>query len=420
MLAREGFGVIEWDNVEGIVYEGEENRTGMAEIADVVIVGGGILGVSLAYELARRTLRVTLLEAHALGSGTTGSGFGWINATSKADADETYFQMNAASLHLYEELLNRHHTEPTGISSGGTLFWSQDAESRLALRAKAESLQARGYLATNVNQREMEALEPHLRFHTPGAEEPEGCFCPMDKWVDASRLVRFLADHARRHNAEIREYSPVTELIRDSLDAIAMVRTEAHQITTRTVIIASGNQTPQLIAKLQLSPEQRNCVPMKRVAGILTETAPQSAPKMIHRVLYPPDAGGLHFRPTPSGGLLIGADDTDIRAQQESLSAGQMREIGRELITRAAEWITGLSPDALATQASTYICQRPIPADDRPIVGNLPGVQGLFVAVSHSGVTLAPYLSSLLAEEIIHRKAPDALLPYRPERFLVG
>ncbi len=390
----------------------------MAEIADVVIVGGGILGVSLAYELARRTLRVTLLEAHALGSGTTGSGFGWVNATSKAEVDDAYFQMNVTSMSLYEEMLSRHHAEAVGISTGGTLFWSKDSDSRDRLRQRSAKLQERGYLATNVTPAEMEALEPHIRFPKQGSEESEGCFCPMDKWVDSSRLVRFLAESARRNNADIREYAPVTEFLLDSLGSIGMVKTESHQIATRTVILACGGQTPQIIAKLRPDPQLLACVPLKRVPGVLTETAPQTALHLARRVLYPPDAGGLHLRPTASGGLLIGADDTDLLAQQGTLSPSQLADIGRGLVVRASDWVSGLAISEVAQTATTYICNRPIPADERPIVGNLPGIQGVFVAVTHSGITLAPYLSSLLAEEIVHRKAPEALAPYRPERFL--
>lgn len=390
----------------------------MAEIADVVIVGGGIMGVALAYELARRTLRVTLLEAHALGSGVTGSGFAWVNATSKADQNEDYFQLNAAAVRLYDEFLRLHHAEPVGINTGGTLLWADTPEGRERLKERAERLLARDYLLSHLSLSEMEALEPHIQFRSPARGEAEGWYCPADKWVEPSRLVRFLADYARRHNADIREYTPVRAFSLDTLGNISLIKTDKAQIATRTLIIAAGAQTPALVSLLKEDPTLTQCVPLKRVPGILAETGNQTATGLAQRVLYPPDRGGLHLRPTATGGLLIGADDSDALVTEAPLSPTRLQEIGRTLLVRASDWLPTLPIAEVSKQLSTYICNRPVPQDDHPIVGRLPNISGVFVAVAHSGVTLAPLLASLLAEEIVLKHIPPLLTPYRPNRFL--
>ncbi len=392
----------------------------MPEIVDVVVVGGGIMGVCLAYELAVRSLRVALVEAYALGSGTTGSGFAWINATSKTNDNEDYFQLNAAAVAYYEKLTLEHRAENLGVHSGGTLYWarSSDTTQLTALRGRAERLQYLNYPYATLSLGEMEVLEPSLRFRRLPTEDIEGLYAPADKWVEPMRLLRFLAGHARNHNAILREYCPVESFYVDTLGSVSMVRAGGAEYATRNVILAGGAQTPSLIQLLRNGEELAKAVPLKQVPGILVDTAPKSAEGAIRRVLYPADTGGLHLRPTVTGGLLIGADDTDTLCQNQNLDPQSLNEIGKALLVRVTDWLPQLSLKEITQGMSAYICNRPVPQDGYPIVGALPGIKGVFVAVTHSGMTLAPLLANLLSEEIMLKQAPPQLQPYRPDRFL--
>ncbi len=86
-----------------------------------------------------------------------------------------------------------------------------------------------------------------------------------------------------------------------------------------------------------------------------------------------------------------------------------------ELLRRARRTVRGLD-DARVVEAKT--CVRPLPADGQSIVGRLPGAPGLYVAVTHSGVTLAAHLSQLIAAELTTGAPTAELAPYRPARFL--
>lgn len=392
----------------------------MPEIVDVVVVGSGIMGVCLAYELARRTLRVALLEAYALGSGTTGSGFAWLNATSKTESSEPYFRLNAEALRRYETLVLEHKAESLGIHSGGTLYWARNSEAQqvATLRRRAERLQVLGYPYTTVNAHEMEILEPSVRFRRVPNEDVEGLYAPADKWVEPLRLIRFLANYARNHNAAIKEYCPIESFHTDMQGRVSMVRAGGVEYATRSVVLAAGLQTSALIRLLTSNPQSLQSVPIKQIPGVLVDTAPQSAEGQMRRVLYPPDSGGLHFRPTASGGLLVGADDTDAIAHGESLDTKRLSDIGKSLLVRVSDWLPQLSLLETVKGMSTYLCMRPVPQDDHPIVGALPGVKGVYVAVTHSGLTLAPLLAHLLAEEIMLKQIPPQLADYRPDRFL--
>ena len=159
-------------------------------LADAVVVGGGILGMSLAYELARRSMRVTLLESHAMASGATGSGFAWINATSKED-DAAYHRLNAQSVVAYDALALEWGAAQIGLHGGGSLQWTNpdDTEARNKLQRRVDILQGWNYPTVTLNGREMRTLEPNITF----ADEALGLFAPADRWLDAPRYVRFLA-----------------------------------------------------------------------------------------------------------------------------------------------------------------------------------------------------------------------------------
>ena len=392
-------------------------------LADAVIVGGGILGMSLAYELAKRTMRVTLLESHALGSGATGSGFAWINATSK-DEDAAYHRLNAAGVAAYDALAQEWGAEALGLHGGGSLQWvnGDDEAGRKKLLHRADVLQSWMYPVVLLSGREMRTLEPGIDF----AEDALGLFAPPDRWLDAPRYIRFLANETQKRKGLIRQYSPALKFTLGITRSINMVHTIDGPISTPLLIIAAGLQIPALLEKITGAPEAAKQVPLRADAGLLIETPPGSAPDAIHRVLYPPDSDGLHLRPTPGSGLLFGSDDGDREVQSpadaqnpaESRSGENIpKDISAALYHRVQRVLPRLAFNGAAPY-SPRVCLRPMPADERPLIGSIPGVRGVFVLAAHSGATLAPALARALAEEICNARLPEELLPYRPERFL--
>ncbi|HZP80125.1 MAG TPA: FAD-binding oxidoreductase [Chthonomonadaceae bacterium] len=385
----------------------------MPDLADVVIVGGGLLGAALAAELSRRTLRVILLEAHALAGAASGNGFAWVNATAKLDR-EPYHHLNALGLAHYDMLAAEWGVERIGLHGGGALFWAEGEEEagRAQLRQRAARLQAWDYPVALLSQAEMQTLEPQALF----GEGAEGLFAPADRWVDTPRLVRFCAERARERGAEIREYCPALGFTRSVVGTISTVETPQGRISTRLLVLAAGVQTPSLVAQVTGDPAGSSRIPVQRVPGLLVETPPGSAPGQAQRVLYPPEKGGLHLRPTPGGGLLLGADDTD--AALNDPDASYPPEAPAGLLARAARFLPGLPVEPLQDALAARVCVRPVPGDGLPIVGPLPGVDGVFIAVTHSGVTLGPLLAHYLAEEMVSGRIWPLLTPYRPARFL--
>lgn len=403
----------------------------MPDLADVVIVGGGILGTALTYALSRHNYRVVLLEAQSLAGGVTRSSFAWINGTAKYE-DETYHRLNAQGVAHYAALAAEWGAGAIGLHGGGALLWAvgADAQGREQLRRRAARLQGWGYPVTLLDAAEMQALEPQVAFggSTEGAE---GLFAPADRWLDSRRLIRFFVEQARQRNADIRERCPVTGFTRSVIPrAISTVETPQGRIATRLLILAAGAQTPALVAAITGDPADSRWVPLRRVPGLLVETPPCSAEACVHRILFPPDTGGLHLRPTPEGGLLLGADDADALVQTPADPPGRGEVLSPSveavhypetapalLLERTTRALPALPAESLQPGLTARVCVRPVPADGFPIVGSLPVTEGVYVAVTHSGITLGPLLAHLLLQEILTGQPSSLLAPYHPHRF---
>ncbi len=441
----------------------------MPDLVDVVVVGGGILGTAITYALARRNLRVTLLEVGRLGMGATGGGFGWVNATYKTD-DEAYFRLNAQAVTHYDRMAGEWGEERLGVHGGGSLFWADqnDAASVQRLQSRARLLQAWNYPAALLSSDEVAVLEPHIALQsdmaTTAAREASGermasaLFAPADKWIDTARLCRFFVEQARAHKADIRLDCPAIGFTRSVGNAISTVESPQGRISAPLLVLAAGADTPRLAALTAGDAHAARHVPVQRVPGLLVQTPRLSGGQQCGRVLYPPDPHGLHLRPTSDGGLLIGADDTDawlndpgnkaifntptpdplpviqpysnpvyadslpLALSSEPASNAALLNrlppaLWQGLLARAALHLPALSAPNIMAHAVPRICVRPVPADGLPSVGALPGVRGAYVAVTHSGITLGPLLADLLGEEMFTRVLAPVLAPYRPGRF---
>ena len=406
----------------------------MPELADVVIVGAGLLGLTLACELARHTMRVVLLDQSRPATGATGSGFAWVNATSKLE-NESYHRLNAEGLAHYSRLAAEHGADQLGIHGGWALFWMAPGGTLGAptLVRKAETLRAWQYPAILLDSGEMRALEPQVSSaHVDGAV---GMFAPADLWIDTPRLVRYYVECAMRYKVDLRPDCPATGFTWSVSGAISTVETPDRRIATRLLVLTSGIETSSLAARATGDPGMAAMCPVRRAPGLLIETGATSGPNLTHRVLFPPDAGGLHLRPTPGGGMLIGADDTDAALmdgksgigpgpseegkgwQESGRKAPDFRGAAANLLSRARAALGTPRDPNDATMLDARICIRPVPHDGLPIAGLLPGDQGVHVLVTHSGITLGPMLAHLLADEIVIGRPSPQLSPYRPGRF---
>jgi len=380
----------------------------MSERADVVVVGGGILGVSVAHALSKLGRHVVLLEERTIASGTTGASFAWLNATAKSD-DATYHTLNRRGLEKHLALAREWGEAATGLAGAGSIHWSHPAAGDggpEALLATAAQLAAWDYPIVPLDRRALRALEPYIDFPTGS----EGFLAPLDRWLDAPRMVRRMADEMRDEGGDIREGAPVSGFLFDG-DAVVGVEALPYTIFAPTIVLAAGTALPALAARARRS--LARTLPIRPMPGLLVDTAAQERSWLRH-VVYFPDGAGFHMRPSGQA-LSMGADDFDAghaTSGAESLLVGTTA-----LMHRASDYLPDFPALESASHAHARIGVRPMPEDGLPIVGPLADAPNVYVAATHSGITLGPYLGDLIAREIALDEPQKDLDPYRPGRF---
>jgi len=154
-------------------------------------------------------------------------------------------------------------------------------------------------------------------------------------------------------------------------------------------------------------------IPQQKSPGVVIRTNPISQPLLSNvSVLYAPplEAGRpeIHLRQCLDGSAMIG------EGSQESLARDDTQEHANELLSRAAEYVPGLKG---ATAVPVPVGYRPMPLDGFPVVGFSPKAPKVYLALTHSGVTLAPLLAQLATMEIVDGAQVELLSDYRPSRF---
>ena len=381
---------------------------------DIVVVGGGIVGATAAFCLAKRGAKVALVERGRIGSGTTSRSFAWINATSKV-ADEDYHRLNAMGGALYKAFAAEFGAAELGLFDTGMLQCVSrgHAAGHAAMVEQAAYLKRYGYPFRLIEAGELRALEPHVIFE----DDAEAIFATADDWIDAPRFARFLAARLDAMGSTVFEDTVARRLEVTDDGAVAGIATDKDVLGAPSVLIAVGPDTPEVLSELTGYEGFAARFPMNRVPGLLLTTPPNEATGKLRHIMnfdYPVE--GLNLRPAANGGLRIGAEDIDGLVAEDQ-SAETARAAADRLLSRAKARQPGVVGDTDLDACDIAIGVRPYPLDGRTIAGALPGSQGLYVIATHSGVTLAPALGELMAEVMIDGGAPEALAPFSLDRF---
>jgi glycine/D-amino acid oxidase-like deaminating enzyme len=280
------------------------------------------------------------------------------------------------------------------------------AGSRAELESRMQRLTDWGYPARLASPAEAAALEPALRVPPDAA----AAFFPDEGYILTEPLITRLVAHAKSHGADVRtgESGRVTGLD-SSPDASPRVRTAAGAVLEADgVICCAGRWTPDLAA-VPLVPWRSSGSTAPELVVRVGPVAPTGPVRLVHT----PD---LALRPHPGGLLHLEAEDAGAAVDLHTPEP-ELRRWGDELLHRARRTVRGLD-DARVVELK--VCVRPLPLDGQSVVGRLPGAQGIYVAVTHSGVTLAAHLSRLITADLTTGTPPAELTPYTPARFTPG
>ena len=374
----------------------------------IVIVGAGIIGAAIAYHLSQRDeIAVTILERDVPGAGASGHSFAWANAFGKDPRD--YHTLNRRSLDMWYRLAHQLDAD-IGIHYGGEMRWESSPQRATQLCQRIQQIQTWGYPCRLITRDEMLALEPHLHPGTVAAAS----FSEADIHVETDRFIDVCLQRACERGAVVHPQTCVTGfVIRNG--RIAALKTSDAEFLCDAVVLASGVQTTELASLAHIH------IPQQRSPGIVIKTTPCA--KVLHNVAVihapgsPPVTGKgqkgenhqhLHLRQLADGSLGIG------QGTQEGINRDDSQQHADALLARAKAYLPAIAD---AEAIPTPVGYRPMPLDGFPVLGFTEAVQNLYIALMHSGVTLAPLVGEMATLEIADGARVDWFAPYRLERF---
>lgn len=355
----------------------------------IAVVGGGIMGASIAYHLAKRGAEVHLFEKRAPATGATANSFAWINAGSKRPRG--YYELNHLGMAGWRRL--EHELGPRLVMQwGGTLQWQAEADRAEAFRRAVAAQQAWGYSTRVVDVPEMRRLVPALE---PGPVSA-GSFCDEEGTVDPVAATKLLLDAAVAHGAVVRHPAAVSAFDRDGA-AVRGLRVGNETLAVDAVVLATGVDMPVLGKLLGFD------VPMEESPGLLAHTTPHA--RLLERIIVAP---GATLKQLPNGEIVTGVDFGGSPSRDTSAA------MGRKLLDGASRLVPRLKDTTLDRVTLGF---RVLPADGQPIIGRVASRPNVYLAAMHSGITLSPAVGQLAAIELLDQVDVEILKPYRLERF---
>lgn len=360
---------------------------------EVVVVGAGIVGACVALRLAQGGARVTVIDGGRPGGGASGASFAWTNSFGKLP--RAYHDLNVAGMAehgvLADELGGR------WLHRVGNLKWEVDPDRRARLDETVARLADWGYAVELISPRQARELEPELVID-PAVEAV--AHAPAETYVEVVPLLAAVLAAAGRAGARVLGGRRVGG-VRGGGGRVRGVVTDDGEIGADVVVDCAGAGAGD-IARLAGVPLAIGGEPGRLVYTGTVATA-------LRRVIHAP---GVHFRPDGGGRVVLADEVHDLVVPDPPIPGAGWSPAAS--VASAARFLPALADAAVE---AVRVGVRPMPADRLPAVGEVPGAAGLYVVVSHSGVTLGPLWGRLAAAEILGGAPDPRLHPFRPARL---
>ena len=370
----------------------------------VGVVGCGIVGASIAYHLSLAGARVTLFDKGQPASGATQNSFAWLNAFV---AEPEYRALRLHSMAAYRALDQRLNL---GIVWGGYANWANTPAEVQTLHESAAQMAHTASPVSTLNASALSALAPGL---APGPVT-EAFFSKIDGHLDPVGVTRRFVDLAQKSGATVMLDCELTG-IDLATGKLTGVQTTRGNVPLNRLVIACGVDTPRVVSMAGLE------LKLKHAPGILAHSKPTSR---VTPVIFD-GPGTLSFKQMIDGSI-VGTDSPlppdipahhEIRRHAMAIPDEGLRAMhGNRILSKIAAVLPAAKGVDLERLTLGF---RPIPLDELPVVGLVPGLTDIHVVVTHSGVTLAPILGRYVTDEVLNDSRLEALEPFRPERFAV-
>lgn len=368
-------------------------------ISSAVVIGAGIFGVSTGLQLARRGIRVTILNDGPPANGASGRSLSWLNSARMRS--EPYHRLRVAGIDRYRTLAAR----LPGIDwlrFDGGLTWDADGPENAIANVYRYEVSI-GYDANLLAPEEVGRVTPGLDARSIASQG--AIFNPGEGWVDLPILIDFLLREFLSRGGVLVTGEGAASVIVEGGRARGAVTSSGVRFEADAVVLATGPAVPAMAA--QLGQVIGDDTPI----ALLVQTKPLDHP--LRAVLNTPRVA---VRPAPGGAFSLDAD----WAAEEGVT---MRPDGSHDIDASvvealvAEASNVMQGNPKLEIQSVGVGGKPIPGDGEPVIGALKAVPGCYVAFSHSGATLGLIVGELLAGEIATGREHPMLQTFRPERF---
>ena len=368
----------------------------------VVVIGGGIVGLASAYELAERGVDVVVCEKGSIGSGSTERSAGGIRAQFTAP---TNVDLSVASMRVWETFEERFDSD-IAYRRTGYLFLARSEETAAALEEAVAMQNDRGVPSEVVTPEE--ALE-----QCPSIDPDRfvaGTYSPTDGFADPHLALQAYARAAADAGVDVRTKTPVTDVRREG-GRVTGVETPGGPIEAEYVVNAAGPWARKIAAmadvSLPIEPKRR------QLAVVRPETAvPETAPLTIDL------ESGSYFRPEREGDALVGGhfDEDDPARDPDGYDRSMDFDWAVDALEAVSEWTTAFGPESAVKRgwAGLYA----VTPDDNAIVEET--VPGLVTAAGFSGHGFqhAPATGRLVAELVVDGEASLVdIEAYSSDRF---
>jgi glycine/D-amino acid oxidase-like deaminating enzyme len=279
--------------------------------------------------------------------------------------------------------------------------WAETDEQRTVLTERLHRLREWGYPAEELTVRQLADLEPALR--APATAQI--AYFPAEGFVHGKQAADALLARAGSAGAELMLDTGDVAIEASGGEVRAVRLPDGSRVQADVYVCCTGWRTIHLLQPLG--------VPVALVPGDAPgSTAPclivsTDGPAPVSRVIHTP---AVNVRPGWGGGVVLESGEVNGLVDGRTPPA-DLDRLGRVLVQRAEHLLAGFSASGVRRE----LCVRPLPVDGHPVVGWLPELRNAYLAVSHSGITLAPVLAELVDADI--RQGADELTPYRPTRF---
>jgi glycine oxidase len=369
--------------------------------SDVVIIGGGVIGLTIARALALRGVRdISLLERGGLGKEASFAAAGMLAPQVEADSADDFFKLAARSRHLYPAFAAALREE-TGIDveldTTGTLYLALTGHDQQENEKRYEWQTSAGLRVELLSAAAVRELEPNLNQSALGA-----LLFPNDNQVENRRLLNALVNSVSKLGVRIVTGTNVESVVMEG-NRVTGVQTDRGVLKCGTAVVAAGPWSSSVKNSLG---DPNFSVEPERGQMVCFEAKPQ----VTQHVIFSPRG---YIVPRRDGRLLAGSTKERVGFDKSVTAAGTS-----SIVASATEISPGIANLPIV---DTWAGLRPRAPDGLPVLGPCGEIDGLFYATGHyrNGILLAPITGELISEAIVAAAESPLLAPFSPDRFLL-